>query len=49
MMDAAFSAETDPDPNPPEAFRDAFANSGIVVNARIVGDLRTIKEKFLIC
>lgn len=45
MIDAAFSAETDPDPNPPEAFRDAFANSGIVVNARIVGDLRTIKEK----
>ena len=45
MMDAAFSAETDPDPNPPEAFRDAFANSGIVVNARIVGDLRTIEEK----
>jgi len=45
MIDAAFSAETDPDPNPPEAFRDAFANSGIVVNARIVGDLRTIEEK----
>lgn len=45
MMDAAFSEETDPDPNPPEAFRDAFANSGIVVNARIVGDLKTIEEK----
>ena len=45
MLDAAFSEETDPDPNPPEAFRKFFSDTGIVVNARIVGDLNTIEEK----
>ncbi len=38
MVDGAFSPGTDPDPNPPEAFRDGFRDTGIVVNARIVGD-----------
>ncbi len=41
MVDGAFSAETDPAPNAAEPFQ-AFANSGIVVNARIVGDVETI-------
>ncbi len=38
MVDAAFSAQTDPNPNTPEAFRDAFVNTGIIVHARMVGD-----------
>jgi hypothetical protein len=37
MVDAAFSAQTDPNPNTPEAFRDAFVNTGIIVHARMVG------------
>ena len=45
MVDAAFSRATDPDPNPPEAFADGFANTGIVVNARIVGGLEIIEDK----
>lgn len=44
MIDAAFSIETDPDPNTPEAFAEAFQNTGIIVNARIVGDLQVIEE-----
>ena len=42
MIDGAFSAATDPTPNPPERFAEAFANTGIVVNARIVGGPETI-------
>lgn len=42
MVDGAFSAATDPSPNPPEPFARAFAHTGIVVNARIVGGLDTI-------
>ncbi len=38
MVDAAFSAQTDPNPNTPEAFRDAFANTGVIVHARMVGE-----------
>jgi hypothetical protein len=38
MVDAAFSPQTDPDPNTPEAFRDAFVNTGIIVHARMVGE-----------
>lgn len=44
MVDGAFSAATDPTPNPPEPFADALANTGIVVNARIVGGVKTIAE-----
>lgn len=44
MIDGAFSAATDPTPNPPEPFAEAFANTGIVVNARIVGGLDTVAE-----
>lgn len=45
MVDGAFSKETDPDPNPPEPFKQSFASSGIVVNARIVGDKATVLGK----
>lgn len=38
--DGAFTIETDPKPNDPEAFADAFAGSGIVLNARAVGDVK---------
>jgi len=42
MVDGAFSGATDPTPNPPEPFAEAFADTGIVVNARIVGDPETV-------
>jgi len=45
MVDAAFSRATDPDPNPPEPFAEGFANTGIVLNARIVGGMDVIEEK----
>ncbi|MBN2183629.1 MAG: hypothetical protein JW715_17100 [Sedimentisphaerales bacterium] len=44
MVDGAFSAATDPSPNPPEPFAEAFANTGIIVNARIVGAPDTIVD-----
>ena len=44
MVDGAFSAATDPTPNRIEPFAEAFANTGIVVNARIVGDCRTVAK-----
>lgn len=45
MADGAFSARTDPGANTDlEAFH-AFANTGVVLNARIVGDLQTIREQ----
>ncbi len=44
MVDGAFSAATDPSPNPPEPFAEAFANTGIVLNARLVGGPQTITE-----
>ena len=42
MVDGAYSAATDPSPNPPEPFARAFVNTGIVVNARIVGNPDTV-------
>ena len=44
MADGAFSAETDPNPNPLLPFAEAFAHSGVILNARIVGDTNTIRE-----
>lgn len=44
MVDGAFSAATDPSPNPPGPFAEAFANTGIVVNARTVGGPEIIAE-----
>jgi len=38
MVDAAFSPQTDPAFNEPEEFRDACANTGVIVQARMVGD-----------
>ncbi|MFC1635559.1 uroporphyrinogen decarboxylase family protein [Planctomycetota bacterium] len=42
MVDGAFGAATDPTPNSPEPFAEAFVNTGIVVNARIVGNPETV-------
>ena len=44
MVDAAFSVETDPDPNPPASFVESLAGTGIVLNARIVGSLEVIEK-----
>jgi len=44
MADAAFTEETDPHPNPPEPFVKALKSSGIILNARMVGDPVTVKE-----
>jgi hypothetical protein len=44
MVDGAFGAATDPTPNSPEFFPETFVNTGIVVNARIVGDPETVAE-----
>lgn len=38
MADGAFTIETDPSPNRPEVFGDAFAGSGIILNCRAVGN-----------
>lgn len=43
MSDAAFSPETDPHPNPAESFTEALKNSGIVLNARMVGNPEVVK------
>ncbi len=37
-VDGAFTIETDPSPNNPEVFAKGFAGTGIVVNARAVGN-----------
>ncbi|NLW56283.1 MAG: hypothetical protein GX050_06675 [Firmicutes bacterium] len=42
MVDGAFSAETDPDPNDAEPFAEEFCDTGIILNARIVGDVESI-------
>ena len=45
MADGAFSPQTDPGANKNlEAFN-SFANTGVVLNARIVGNLETIREQ----
>ena len=45
MADGAFSPQTDPGANTNlEAFN-SFANTGVVLNTRIVGDLETIREQ----
>lgn len=38
IVDGAFSPETDPAYNECEDFRDAFAGTGVIVHARMVGD-----------
>lgn len=44
MADAAFTPETDPHPNPIEPFVQALKNSGIILNARMVGNTEVIKK-----
>lgn len=45
MIDAAFTIETDPHPNPAEPFKDALSGTGIILNARMVGDPDVAAEK----
>jgi len=45
MADGAFSEQTDPDPNPPGPFVEAFSGTGICLNARMVGDAEVVAEK----
>lgn len=45
-VDGAFSIETDPSPNNPEVFAKAFENTGIVVNARAVGNAENAFDAF---
>lgn len=42
-VDAAFGAQTDPNPNQPETIAEAFAGTGIVLNARIVGGVDQVE------
>lgn len=45
-VDGAFSIETDPSPNDPEVFAKAFEKTGIVVNARAVGNANDAFDVF---
>lgn len=45
MADGAFSKATDPGANPTEGFADTFAGTGVVLNARIVGDPELVEAK----
>ncbi len=44
MADAAFTAETDPAPNPAAPFAETLAGTGIFLNARMVGDPSVVEE-----
>jgi len=44
MVDGAFSPQTDPHYNVCEEFRDAFAGSGVIVHARMVGDRQEVLD-----
>lgn len=45
IVDGAFSLETDPDPNDAQPFRKEFSGTGVVVNARLVGDAQLAAEQ----
>lgn len=45
MADGAFSPQTDPGATDNLELFHRFANTGVVLNARVVGDLETIKEQ----
>ena len=45
-VDGAFSIQTDPSPNNPSAFGKAFNETGIVVNARAVGNMEESYQSF---
>lgn len=42
FVDAAFSKQTDPDPNNPKVFGTHFSNSSTIINARMVGDIENV-------
>ena len=42
--DAAFGSQTDPSPNSPAVFGEAFANTGKILNLRVVGDADTVAD-----
>jgi hypothetical protein len=42
MVDAAFTAETDPSPNPYFPFKEALSGTGIILNSRMVGDVESV-------
>lgn len=42
MVDGAFTSQTDPAPNPCEPFAEAMPGSGVVLNARMVGDVDSV-------
>lgn len=45
MADGAFSLATDPGANPTDGYAEAFANTGVVLNSRIVGNPELVLEK----
>ncbi|NOY10387.1 MAG: hypothetical protein GXP33_16255 [Spirochaetes bacterium] len=45
FVDGAFTHETDPDPNPAGPFNSGFANTGIILNVRMVGNAETVVDK----
>lgn len=45
MADGAFSLATDPGANPTDGYADTFANTGVVLNARIVGNPQLVLDK----
>ena len=47
MVDGAFSPATDPSPNDPEPFGKAFANTGTILNVRIVGSADEVVDAVL--
>lgn len=45
MADGAFSLATDPGANPTDGYAETFANTGVVLNARIVGNPQLVLDK----
>lgn len=43
-VDGAFSIHTDPAPNDPEPFADALTGTGVILNARINGNVDTVEN-----
>ena len=44
MVDAAFTPETDPSPNPVAPFVESLNNTGIILNARMVGNTSVVEK-----
>ena len=45
MADGAFSLATDPGANPTDGYAETFANTGTILNVRIVGNADLIEKK----